>query len=52
MRLTGAERLSGLLGGFHLTGPTCEPIIEPTVAAPGDLAPDIVVPAHCTGWRA
>jgi 7,8-dihydropterin-6-yl-methyl-4-(beta-D-ribofuranosyl)aminobenzene 5'-phosphate synthase len=52
MRLTGAERLSGLLGGFHLTGPAFEPIIEPTVAALRDLAPDLIVPAHCTGWRA
>ena len=33
MRLTGADRLSGLFGGFHLGGPTFEPIIEPTVAA-------------------
>ena len=52
MRLTGADRLSGLFGGFHLTGPAFEPIIEPTVAALRDLALDVVVPAHCTGWRA
>ena len=52
MRLTGAERLSGLFGGFHLTGPAFEPVIEPTVAALHDLAPDVIVPAHCTGWRA
>ena len=52
MRLTGAERLSGLLGGFHLTGPAFEPVIEPTVAALHDLAPDVIAPAHCTGWRA
>jgi 7,8-dihydropterin-6-yl-methyl-4-(beta-D-ribofuranosyl)aminobenzene 5'-phosphate synthase len=51
MRLTGVDRLHGLLGGFHLTGPGFEPIIEPTVDALTDLAPDVVVPAHCTGWR-
>jgi 7,8-dihydropterin-6-yl-methyl-4-(beta-D-ribofuranosyl)aminobenzene 5'-phosphate synthase len=22
------------------------------VEALGDLAPDVIVPAHCTGWRA
>ena len=43
---------TAVLGGFHLTGPAFEPIIEPTVAALAELAPDVVVPAHCTGWRA
>jgi 7,8-dihydropterin-6-yl-methyl-4-(beta-D-ribofuranosyl)aminobenzene 5'-phosphate synthase len=52
MRLTGVDRLHGLLGGFHLTGPGFEPIIEPTVDALTDLAPNVIVPAHCTGWRA
>ena len=52
LRLTGVDRLHGLLGGFHLTGPGFEPIIEPTVDALTDLAPDVVVPAHCTSWRA
>jgi len=52
LRLTGVDRLHALLGGFHLSGQTFEPLIEPTVAALTDLAPDLVVPAHCTGWRA
>jgi 7,8-dihydropterin-6-yl-methyl-4-(beta-D-ribofuranosyl)aminobenzene 5'-phosphate synthase len=52
MRLTGVDRLHALLGGFHLTGPAFEPIIEPTVAAFTDMAPDVLVPAHCTGWKA
>jgi 7,8-dihydropterin-6-yl-methyl-4-(beta-D-ribofuranosyl)aminobenzene 5'-phosphate synthase len=52
LRLTGVDRLHALLGGFHLTGPAFEPLIEPTVAALTDMAPDLVVPAHCTGWRA
>jgi 7,8-dihydropterin-6-yl-methyl-4-(beta-D-ribofuranosyl)aminobenzene 5'-phosphate synthase len=52
MRLTGVDRLHALLGGFHLTGPAFEPIIEPTVAAFTDMAPDLLVPAHCTGWKA
>jgi 7,8-dihydropterin-6-yl-methyl-4-(beta-D-ribofuranosyl)aminobenzene 5'-phosphate synthase len=52
MRLTGVERLHGVLGGFHLTGRAFEPLIEPTVAALAELAPALVVPAHCTGWRA
>ena len=52
LRLTGIEHLHGLLGGFHLTGPGFEPIIEPTVTALDELAPDLIVPAHCTGWKA
>ena len=52
MRLTGVDRLHGLLGVFHLTGPGFEPIIEPTVHALVELSPGLVVPAHCTGWRA
>jgi 7,8-dihydropterin-6-yl-methyl-4-(beta-D-ribofuranosyl)aminobenzene 5'-phosphate synthase len=51
-RLTGVDRLDALLGGFHLTGPAFEPVIEPTVAALAELAPSLIVPAHCTGWRA
>jgi 7,8-dihydropterin-6-yl-methyl-4-(beta-D-ribofuranosyl)aminobenzene 5'-phosphate synthase len=51
-RLTGVDQLAGLFGGFHLTGPAFEPIIEPTVSALRQLAPQLVVPAHCTGWRA
>ncbi len=52
LRLTGTSRLAGLLGGFHLSGPGFEPIIDPTVSALRELAPDVLVPAHCTGWRA
>ncbi|MDN5914121.1 MAG: MBL fold metallo-hydrolase [Pseudonocardia sp.] len=52
LRLTGHDHLHALLGGLHLTGPGFEQIIEPTVAALAELAPDVVVPAHCTGWRA
>lgn len=49
MRLTAVERLAGLVGGFHLSAPAFLPIIEPTVAALRDWAPDLVVPGHCTG---
>lgn len=52
LRLTGVDRLHALIGGFHLTGPAFEPIIEPTVSALTGLAPDLIVPAHCTGFAA
>jgi 7,8-dihydropterin-6-yl-methyl-4-(beta-D-ribofuranosyl)aminobenzene 5'-phosphate synthase len=52
MRLTRVHTITALLGGLHLTGAAFEPIIEPTVLALRELAPDVIVPAHCTGWRA
>jgi len=52
MRLCGVDHLYALLGGFHLTGAAFEPIIEPTIAALTAMAPGLIVPAHCTGWKA
>lgn len=52
LRLTGVERLYGLIGGLHLVGQAFEPVIGPTVAALTALDPALLVPGHCTGWRA
>jgi 7,8-dihydropterin-6-yl-methyl-4-(beta-D-ribofuranosyl)aminobenzene 5'-phosphate synthase len=52
MRLTGVSRLLAVIGGFHLSGPAFEPVIDPTVSALTELAPELIVPGHCTGWRA
>ncbi len=51
-RLTGVDRIHALIGGFHLSGPLFEPIIGPTCDALVELSPDVVVPAHCTGFSA
>jgi 7,8-dihydropterin-6-yl-methyl-4-(beta-D-ribofuranosyl)aminobenzene 5'-phosphate synthase len=51
-RLTGVDRLHAVIGGFHLNGPFFEPIIGDTVDALEALAPEVIVPAHCTGWKA
>ncbi|HYB91268.1 MAG TPA: MBL fold metallo-hydrolase [Candidatus Binataceae bacterium] len=50
--LTGVSRVHAIIGGFHLSGPMFEPRIEPTIRALWEFAPDIIVAAHCTGWRA
>jgi len=50
--LTGVERIHAVLGGFHLTGRLFEPRIAPTVAALQAMRPRLIVPSHCTGWRA
>jgi len=50
--LTGVQQVHAVIGGFHLSGPLFEPIITPTVAALKELNLEMVVPAHCTGWKA
>ena len=50
--LTGVNQVHAVIGGFHLTGPTFEPIISPTIQALKELNPSVIVPQHCTGWKA
>lgn len=52
-RLVPGQPIDVLLGGYHLAGSTVEDRIEPTVHDLADLvAPRVVAPGHCTGWRA
>ena len=51
-RLTGDLPLYAVIGGFHLNGPLFEPLIPRVLDDLGELNPQVVVPAHCTGWRA
>jgi len=51
-RLTGEDHFHAVIGGFHLSGRYFEPIIAPTCDALAAIAPDYIVPTHCTGWRA
>jgi 7,8-dihydropterin-6-yl-methyl-4-(beta-D-ribofuranosyl)aminobenzene 5'-phosphate synthase len=51
-KLTGVDQVYAVIGGFHLNGPLFEPIIADTTRALQELAPQVLVPAHCTGWRA
>ena len=51
-RLTGVGHVAALLGGLHLGGPAFEPVIGPTVEALTAMELSLVVPGHCTGWRA
>ncbi|WP_109353976.1 MBL fold metallo-hydrolase [Sphingorhabdus sp. EL138] len=43
--------LHALMGGFHLSGGN-EKIIEQTVDDFGQFDVDLILPGHCTGWRA
>jgi 7,8-dihydropterin-6-yl-methyl-4-(beta-D-ribofuranosyl)aminobenzene 5'-phosphate synthase len=51
-RLTKERPLYAVMGGFHLNGPIFEPLIPRVLEDLSALAPSVVVPAHCTGWRA
>jgi len=50
--LTGVSKVHAFVGGMHLTGGLFEPIIPRTIAELVAIGPDVVVPGHCTGWRA
>ena len=51
-KLTGAQTVHAVLGGFHLSGPFFEPVIGETIEALKAMAPKVLVPMHCTGWKA
>ena len=51
-RLCRGQPLYALLGGFHLNGPLFEPLIPRVLDELAAMNPGVLVPAHCTGWRA
>jgi 7,8-dihydropterin-6-yl-methyl-4-(beta-D-ribofuranosyl)aminobenzene 5'-phosphate synthase len=51
-KLTGERKVYFVTGGLHLTGRIFEPVIEPTIAEMKKLAPEMLAPCHCTGWKA
>lgn len=50
--VTGIEKVHAVMGGFHLTGPDFEHIIDITVECFQKINPDYIVPTHCTGRKA
>lgn len=50
--VTGIERIHAVMGGFHLTGPLFEHIIDRTAGELMKFDPAWVVPTHCTGRKA
>jgi 7,8-dihydropterin-6-yl-methyl-4-(beta-D-ribofuranosyl)aminobenzene 5'-phosphate synthase len=51
-RLTGIEKVHAFVGGMHLTGGIFEKIIPSTIDELEAIGPDVIVPGHCTGWKA
>lgn len=52
LQLTGISKVCAVVGGFHLNGPLFSPAIPEVVGALSKLGPEVVLPAHCTGWPA
>ena len=50
--MTKIDKVYAVLGGFHLSGPLFEPIIGRTITELKRIGPEVIVPMHCTGWRA
>jgi 7,8-dihydropterin-6-yl-methyl-4-(beta-D-ribofuranosyl)aminobenzene 5'-phosphate synthase len=50
-KITGVRKVHAVMGGFHLTGAK-EELIHRTVADIKAMAPDYVIPMHCTGFEA
>lgn len=51
-KITGVNKVYGVMGGFHLTGPAFEPIIGETIKELKAVDPEVILPMHCTGWKA
>jgi 7,8-dihydropterin-6-yl-methyl-4-(beta-D-ribofuranosyl)aminobenzene 5'-phosphate synthase len=51
-QITGTEKVYAVLGGFHLAGKTFENRIQPTIKELERINPELIVPSHCTGWKA
>ena len=51
-QITGLTSVYAVIGGFHLAGKEYETRIEPTVEELRQIKPKLIIPCHCTGWRA
>jgi 7,8-dihydropterin-6-yl-methyl-4-(beta-D-ribofuranosyl)aminobenzene 5'-phosphate synthase len=47
--VTGVQRVHAVIGGFHLVWPRTEAEALDTAAALEKIAPDYIIPMHCTG---
>jgi len=52
MKVTGIEKVHAVMGGFHLSGPFFEPIIDCTTQELKKINPVYIIPTHCTGRKA
>ncbi|MBN2478764.1 MAG: MBL fold metallo-hydrolase [Parachlamydiales bacterium] len=51
-KLTQIDKVFAIIGGFHLCGNLPEKTIDNTIEKFIEINPEIIVPMHCTGWKA
>jgi 7,8-dihydropterin-6-yl-methyl-4-(beta-D-ribofuranosyl)aminobenzene 5'-phosphate synthase len=51
-QVAGETKVHAVIGGFHLAGKDNENRIEPTVNELKKIKPALIVPSHCSGWKA
>jgi 7,8-dihydropterin-6-yl-methyl-4-(beta-D-ribofuranosyl)aminobenzene 5'-phosphate synthase len=49
--ISGVDKVWAILGGFHLA-PAGDAVVQRTIDALAEMAPQMIVPSHCTGFRA
>lgn len=47
----GSTPLYAVIGGYHLVG-LSEAFVKDTIKDLSDLNPRVLMPGHCSGWRA
>jgi 7,8-dihydropterin-6-yl-methyl-4-(beta-D-ribofuranosyl)aminobenzene 5'-phosphate synthase len=52
IKVTGIEKVHAVMGGFHLSGPFFEPVIDRTTQEFKNINPAYIIPTHCTGRKA
>lgn len=52
IKVMGIDKIHTVMGGFHLSGPLFENIIDRTTEELKKRQPDYVIPTHCTGRKA
>ncbi|MGP8153800.1 MAG: MBL fold metallo-hydrolase [Smithella sp.] len=52
IEMTGINQIHVVMGGFHLSGPFFEPIIDRTTQELQKFHPVYIIPTHCTGRKA
>ncbi|MCL1977316.1 MAG: MBL fold metallo-hydrolase [Candidatus Bathyarchaeota archaeon] len=50
--VTGVNAVYCVIGGFHLGGLENEKLIPQTLVELKQINPQLIIPCHCTGWRA
>ena len=50
-KITGVDKVHAVMGGFHLMTAK-KPVLDRTIAEIKQIAPDFIVPMHCSGFEA